>query len=381
MRNVTEVALVFLKLGTTAFGGPAAHIAMMDEEIVKRRGWVDRESFLDMLGTANLIPGPNSTELAIHIGYKRAGWPGLLAAGICFIAPAMLIVWLLAWLYVRYGTLPELTGVLYGIKPVIVAVVAQALWSLARTAVKSRTTLALGVAALAAVALGANELPVLLAAGFIGAALSGRIAPGGAASFAPWPAMAAAAAAAEPSALKPAGLSLAALFFTFLKIGSVLYGSGYVLIAYLQADFVDRTAALTAGQLMDAVAVGQFTPGPLFTTATFVGYLVHGGPGALAATAGIFLPAFVFIALIGRWAARLRSHPRTSGFLDGVNVASLAMMTAVSGKLAVSSVVDWTTGALAAAAFLVLVRYKWNSAWLVLAGGIAGWAATAASGG
>ena len=372
--QLKELARLFLKLGTVSFGGPAAHTALMQAEVVQRRQWLTPEAFLDLVSATNLIPGPNSTELAIHIGHRRAGWPGLLVAGLCFILPATLIVGLVAWAYVRYGALPQAAGLLYGVKPVIIAVVAQALYSLGRAALKTKPLAALGLAAVALNLLGVHELLVLLAAGLAMVAGRGLLRRGrgpaaaglallGAAPGAP------AAAAAGVAALP---FSLDGLFFFFLKVGSMLFGSGYVLLAFLRADLVQRWHWLSEGQLLDAIAVGQFTPGPLFTTATFIGFLLHGPAGAAVATAGIFLPAFVFVALSAPYVPRLRSSPLASAALDGVNVASLALMAVVSGHLGVAALVDGWTLAVAALSALLMLRYKVNSAWLVLGGALLG---------
>lgn len=360
-----EVALLFLRLGTTAFGGPAAHIAMMEDEVVRRRGWVSREEFLDLLGATNLIPGPNSTELAIHLGHRRAGWPGLVVAGIAFVLPATLIVWALAWAYVEHGQRPAAVGLLLGVKPVILAIIAQALWGLGRTALKNRT-LAL-VAALSALAsvLGVNELVVLFAAG-ASLALT-RVSVGGGdrgglAAALPLPAL------ALLGAATPTPFSLPALFLSFVKIGSVLFGSGYVLLAFLRAEFVVRLGWLSEGQLLDAVALGQITPGPLSTTATFVGFVTGGHSGAVVATLGMFLPAFFFVAISGPLVPRMRRSPLAGAFLDGVNAASLALMAVVTAQLARDAVFDLPTAVVAAVAALLLLRYRVNSTWLVLAG-------------
>ena len=366
MPELRELAGLFLKLGTIAFGGPAAHIAMMEDEVVRRRGWLTREAFLDYLGATNLIPGPNSTELAIHIGRERAGWPGLLVAGTCFILPAAVIVTGLAWAYLRFGRLPAAAGVLYGVKPVVIAVVLQALWGLGRTAVKSPVLAALGLAAMGAVGAGVHELLVLIAAGAVMATIRAGRAGRAAGAF-----------AGLGVTLAPAAapFSLGGLFGVFLKIGAVLFGSGYVLLAFLRADLVERLGWLSERQLLDAIAVGQITPGPVFTTATFVGYLLGGGPGALVATVGIFLPAFVFVALSGVLVPRLRRSAAAGAALDGVNVASLALMALVTLQLARTALVDAATVALAAASALLLLRWRVNSAWLVLAGALAGLAA------
>ncbi len=361
------MALLFLKLGTIAFGGPAAHIAMMDNEVVRRRQWMSRERFLDYIGATNLIPGPNSTELAIHIGHARAGWPGLLVAGACFILPAMLIVTAFAWAYVRYGTLPQAEALLYGVKPVVIAIVAQALWSLGRSALKRRSLWVLAAAALIAVAFGVNELLVLLFAAVVMA--FSRVVGHPARSCAVIPFLGASWSAAQAN-VEP--VNLWTLFGVFAKIGSVLFGSGYVLLAFLRADFVERLQWLTSQQLIDAVAVGQITPGPVFTTATFIGYVLAGPVGAVVATAGIFLPAFVFVALSGPFIPRLRASPTASAVLDGVNVASLALMAAVTFELARTAFVDPLTVVLGVSAGVLLVRWRVNSAWLVLGGAVVG---------
>ncbi len=371
--RLSELAVLFLKLGATAFGGPAVHIAMMEEEVVRRRGWLTRDEFLDLLGATNLIPGPNSTELAIHIGHRRAGWPGLLVAGACFIFPAMVIVLLIAWTYVRFGRLPAAAGLLYGVKPVVIAVVAQALVGLARTAVKSRALGLAGAAAVAATVAGIHELVVLFAVGSAVAALgwARHRAPPRAACIvplgAPLPLPLAAGAASGAVAF-----GLGPLFLFFLKVGSVLFGSGYVLLAFLRADLVTRWGWLTEGQLIDAVAVGQVTPGPVFTTATFIGYVLGGLPGGLVATLGIFLPAFVFVAASGPLVPRLRRSSLAGAFLDGVNVASLALMAVVTWQLGRAALVDPPTVALALVSTLLLIRFRVNSAWLVLGGAAAG---------
>jgi chromate transporter len=369
--RVGEVTRLFLKLGLIAFGGPAAHIAMMREEVVRRRRWVSDERFLDLLGMTNLIPGPNSTEMAIHLGYVRAGWPGLVLGGACFIVPAMLIVLALAWLYVRYGTTPAAADALYGITPVIIAIVAQAMWALGRTAVKSTLLGVIGLVALGLALAGVNELGVLFGGGLVVMALrtgaDRRRALGARLAL-----LAAPGAALGSAAGAAAAVSLGTLFLTFLKIGAVLYGSGYVLLAFLRSDFVDRLGWLTDRQLLDAVAVGQFTPGPVFTTATFVGYLVAGWAGALLATLAIFLPSFVFVAASHPLIPRIRGSRLTGAFLDGVNVAALALMAAVTWQLARAAIVDVLTGMLALAAGLLLLRTRINSAWLVIGGAAVG---------
>jgi chromate transporter len=317
-RELRELALLFLRLGATAFGGPAVHIAMMEEEVVRRRRWLAREEFLDLLGATNLIPGPNSTEMAIHVGHRRAGRAGLVVAGTCFILPAFLIVLAIAWAYVRFRTLPAADALLYGVKPVIIAIVLQALWGLARSAVKNGFLAALGLLTAAAALLGANEIGLLLGAGALMAMLS---ATRGAGSERSLPLLLGAGVpAAGFAATASVSVNLGVLFLSFLKIGAVLFGSGYVLLAFLRADFVERLGWLSETQLLDAIAVGQATPGPVFTTATFVGS--SPGPRGIVATVGIFLPAFVFR---GEWPARAAPPPLGGGgrLLDGVNVAAV----------------------------------------------------------
>jgi chromate transporter len=366
-----ELAWLSFRLGCTAFGGPAAHIAMLRDEVVGRRHWMTEQHFLDMLGATNLIPGPNSTEMVIHTGYERAGWRGLIVAGSLFIFPAATIVLVLAWLYVRYGTTPTGEDLLYGVKPVIIAVVAQALWNLGRTAVKGVFLAAVGIAVFVFYLLGVNELALLFGGAFAAALIANarRLRTPAGAALAALPvtpkASVLAIAGAEPySALR--------LFLTFLKIGATLYGSGYVLLAFLRNDFVVRYGWLTEQQLLDAIAVGQFTPGPVFTTATFVGYVVGGFTGAVLATIGIFLPAFVLVAAVNPLVPRLRRSPWMGALLDGVNVAAIGLMAAVAWDLGRAAIVDALTVLLAVGAAILLIRYRVNSAWLVLGGAAIG---------
>jgi chromate transporter len=358
-----ELARVFLRLGLVSFGGPAAHLALMEEELVRRRRWLTHERFLDLVGAANLVPGPNSTEVAIHVGWLRAGWPGLLAAGCAFILPAAAIVAALAALYVRYGSLPAARGMLQGIEPVVVAIVAHAAWKLAPAAIGTRTRAAIAALAIAAVLLGAGQLPVLVAAGLAMMALRGRARPTALA-----PLMLAPPAFAAPVA----SVGLTPLFLVFLKIGSLIYGSGYVLLSFLRAELVEARGWVTPSQLIDAVAVGQFTPGPLFTTATFIGYLIAGMPGAAAATVGIFLPAFVLVAISGPLVPRLRRSASAGAFLDGVNAASWAFIVVVVVELAREAIVDGPTLLLALGTAGVLLFTRVNSAWCIAAGAVLG---------
>jgi chromate transporter len=375
-----ELAVLFLRLGTLAMGGPAAHIAMMEDEVVRRRRWMTHERFLDMLGVCNLIPGPNSTEMAIHIGQLRAGFAGLVVAGACFIVPAAAIVLVIAWMYVRYGTMPQAVGLLYGIKPVIIAVVLQALWGLGRTAIKSRLLAAIAIVALTASLLDVNDMIVLLGGGVVMLAIRAfEDRDAARATIAAIP-VAARASGAKGAALAAAAVavpfSLTTLFLFFLKVGAVLFGSGYVLLAFLRTDLVDRLRWLTEAQLLDAVAVGQVTPGPVFTTATFIGYILGGFRGAVVATLGIFLPSFFFVSISGPLIPHLRRSPLAGAFLDGVNVGAWALMAAVTLFLAHDAIVDVTTTILAVASAVVLIRYRVNSAWLVFGGALIGLAMT-----
>lgn len=371
-QNLIEVARLFLKLGFTAFGGPAAHIAMMHDEVVKRRKWLSDQEFLDLLGATNLIPGPNSTEMAIHLSYLRAGWPGLIVGGLCFILPAMLIVIALAWAYVELRSLPQIDWLLYGIKPVVIAIIAQALWNLGRKAVKSAILALVGLAVIALYFFQINELFLLFAGGLIVMLVAnirrlkvqgmGALFLPGAAGFS----------ALALSGLAAAQFSLPLLFLTFLKIGSILYGSGYVLLAFLRADLVVNFGWLTEAQLIDAVAIGQVTPGPVFTTATFIGFLLGEVPGALLATLGIFLPSFIFVAISNPAIPRIRNSPWVSGLLDGVNVASFGLMAAVTWQLGQASLIDPLTILIALVSLGLSIRFNINTTWLIAGGAVLG---------
>jgi len=370
--RLVEVAKLYLKLGTLAFGGPAAHIAMMHDETVKRRKWLSDQEFLDLVGATNLIPGPNSTEMAIHVGFLRAGWPGLIMGGLCFILPAMLIVIALAWVYVRFGATPQAGRLMYGVKPVVIAIIVQALWILGRKAVKGPLVAVAGLAVLILYFFGINVIVLLIAGGLLvmtGSNL-GRLRRQARAGFLV-PSMAGVN-LLVPSVLAAVPFGLPLLFLTFLKIGAVLFGSGYVLLAFLRADFVVRFGWLTDHQLIDAIAIGQVTPGPVFTAATFIGYILGGMPGALLATLGIFLPSFVFVAISNPLIPRIRNSAWVSGLLDGVNIASLGLMAAVTWQLGRASLTDPITVLIALIAFVVLVRFTINSTWLIAGGAIAG---------
>ncbi|MGO9614646.1 MAG: chromate efflux transporter [Dissulfurispiraceae bacterium] len=371
--KVGEVAGLFLKLGTIAFGGPAAHIAMMHDEVCRRRGWVSEQRFLDLLGAANLIPGPSSTEMAIYLGYERAGWKGLIAGGICFILPAMLIVLMLSLVYVQFGSKPQAVWLLYGIKPVIVAVIVQALWELLKRAIKGPMLAAVGLLVVVLYLGGFSAVTLIFGSGFLVMCTKNlwRIRHGKGMNI-------------SIALLSGLGLSISrvagipvqfnftSLFLIFLKIGSVVFGSGYVLLAFLRTDFVNRLGWLTDQQVLDAVAIGQFTPGPVFTTATFIGFILGGLHGALLATMGIFLPSFLLVAAVFPVIGILRRSEWASAFLDGVNGGALGLMAGVTMQLGKAALIDWFTLLLALLAALGLFRFKINSAWLVLAGGLTG---------
>jgi chromate transporter len=372
---LAELSLVFLKLGTIAFGGPAAHIAMMEQEFVRRRSWLTESEFLDRLGMANLIPGPSSTELAIFIGYTKRGWKGLLAAGCCFILPAAILVAAIAAVYVRFGALPQVAGILYGIKPAVIAIILQALWSLGRTAVKSWWLAAIGLIAIVLNGVGVSPLAVLALAGIASSAAlwnkpRRENALVGVPFYRGWGLLlwSVAAVAAVP-------VTLLRLFLSFLKIGSVVFGSGYVLLAFLRTEFIQHLHWLTEKQLIDAVAVGQFTPGPVFTTATFIGYVVAGIPGAVVATVGIFVPGFLFVAVSGPLLPKLRRSAVAVKVLDGVVVGSLALMAVVAWQLGRAAIVDWATSAILVASAGLLLRFRINSAWIICGAAVVGWLA------
>jgi chromate transporter len=371
-----EVAGLFLKLGVIGFGGPAAHIALMEDEVVRRRRWLSRDAFLDLLGATYLIPGPNSTEMAIHVGFVRAGWPGLVAGGACFILPAMVVTLALAAVYVRYGLLPQTAWILYGVKPVIIAIVVQAVWSLARRAVATPLAGAIALAVLLLALRGVNEVALLFAAALGLPLIRAVAATGGVRVLAPGSLLGLALSGVSVPASGPVVTGGAALLWQlaliFLKVGSILFGSGYVLLAFLRPELVERTRWLTDSQLLDAIAIGQLTPGPVLTTATFIGYLIAGSAGAVVATVAIFLPSFVFVALSGPFIPRLRRSPWTAGFLDGANAASVALMATVTWELGRAAVVDWLTAGLALASAAVLLATRVNSAWLVAGGAAVG---------
>jgi chromate transporter len=380
--SLRELAWVFLRLGATSFGGPAAHIALMEEELVLRRAWLSREAFLDLLGAVNVIPGPNSTEMAIHIGYVRAGWRGLIIAGVSFILPAALLVTVLAWAYVHIGQLPPITAALYGVKPVVVAIVLHALWRLARTALHRLPIAAVACGSVIAAAAGMHELLILAAAAVLAAmtvvrhrgwTLTGTSVVAVVHSSRGLRASSALVGTFAATAPALGGIGLGAIFGIFLKIGSVIFGSGYVLLAFLRADLVERYHWLTEGQLLDAVAAGQLTPGPLFTTATFIGYLLAGLPGAGVATLGIFLPAFVFVAASGPLMPKLRGSAVAAAMFDGINAAALALMAVVTWQLGRAALVDIPSVVLAVLAASALFLTRVNSIVLLASGAVLGW--------
>jgi len=366
MQMYLEIATIFFRLGLTAFGGPAVHIGMMEDEFVERRGWVSRQHFLDLVGATNLIPGPNSTEMTMHIGYERGQWLGLLIAGVCFIFPAALTTGLLAWLYVTYGTLPQFEPFLIGIKPAVLGLISFALYRLGKKAVKSWQLAVLGLLVLVAVALGVNEVLALLGGGVIGMLLLNRLRLNVTALFV-FPFIHYLPTQADDSD------SIWKIFLFFLKVGAILYGSGYVLIAFLQTDLVTRLGWLTEAQLLDAIAIGQFTPGPILTTATFIGYLLAGVPGAIVGTLGIFLPSFLFVGILNPIVPRLRQSPWSSAFLDSVNVAAVALMGWVLVQIARSTLIDLQAWLIATVATILAIRFRLNAAWLVLGGAVVGY--------
>lgn len=379
--NRTELAQVFFKLGVIGFGGPAAHIAMMEDEVVNRRQWISRSHFLDLVGATNLIPGPNSTEMAIHIGYTYGGLPGLLVAGVCFLLPAIVITGVLAWVYVSFGQIPQVAPLLYGIKPAVIAVIFGALWRLGKKAVKSRELFFLWIlVAIILLVFPINAAVALLLGGFLGMLWLRRDSllswwfprDGDKNGF--WLPLLAMAGSAAAEATTSAPLWQLGLFF--LKVGCILFGSGYVLVAFLEGELVAGFGWLTQQQLLDAIAIGQFTPGPVLSTSTFIGYLVSGWPGAMVATLGIFTPSFLFVLLLNPQIPRMRSSATMSAFLDAINVSAVSLMAVVTVRLAVTSLFDpfdWLAMAITAIAGFLVVRYRTNAAWLVLGGAIMGY--------
>jgi chromate transporter len=359
-----EIAHLFLKLGVIGFGGPAAHIALMRDEVVKKRNWISEQHFLDLIGATNLIPGPNSTEMAIHIGHEKAGWKGLIVAGLCFILPAVFLTGIFAWLYKQYGQLPEIQPFIYGINPAIIAIILAAIFPLAKRSLKTLELGMIGLVALIFSLIGFNEIYVMFGAGFLALALtairSKRFTKGVSSVF-------------PLTLLKmTTGTVLSAgnwnLFLIFLKIGAILYGSGYVLFAFLDADLV-TTGILSRQQLIDAIAVGQFTPGPVFSSVTFIGYQINGWTGALVSTIAIFLPSFVFVALLNPLVRKMRNSVLFSSFLDAVNVASVAIIVVVCYTMGKESITDWKTVLIGVLSLTVTFSFKKVNSALVVIGG------------
>lgn len=369
--RLRELAVLFFWLGVTAFGGPAAHIGMMEDEVVTRRQWLSRQHFLDLVGATSLIPGPNSTEMTMHIGYERAGWSGLAVAGTFFILPAAVLTGILAWLYVQYGTLPAVEPLLVGIKPAVMGIIATAVYRLGTKAVKNWQLAVIGLGVLMAAFLGVDEVVALLVGGVLGALLLRAAAGSAAAVLLPlW----------SGSGLRlwlqgegETAVTLWSLGAFFLKIGAILYGSGYVLLAYLEGGLVDQLGWLTQAELLDAIAIGQFTPGPVLTTATFVGYVIAGVPGAIVATLGIFLPSFLFVLLLNPLIPKMRQSVWFAAFLDAVNVAAIGLMVAVLVNLGQQTFATWQGIVIAVLALVASIRFKLNSAWVVLGGAVVGY--------
>lgn len=363
--KLKELFLLFGKMGFTAFGGPVAHVAIMEEEVVEKRGWVSKQEFLDMYGATNVIPGPNSTELVMHLGYRHAGVLGMIVAGTSFIVPPMAMVLLFAYIYVTYGTIPEVSGVLYGIKPVILAIILMALIKLWKKAIKIPFAYLLVLFVFGIAFTSLHEILIMAISGFLMMLYVNRKNLKGHLSI------------MIPMFLASDAMTpLRTIFLNFLKIGSILYGGGYVLLVFIETDFVDRLGLITNEQLLDAIAVGQLTPGPLFTTAAFIGYLLRGLPGGLLATFAIFLPSFVLVGLLHKILPYLRKNIWLSGFLDGVIVASLGLMAFVLVTITQSAIIDWITVLIAVISFGLLYRFKMNSAVLVIVGGVFGFLLT-----
>ena len=368
MNKIQEIAKIFLKLGTLSFGGPAAHIAMMEKEIVQKHNWVSEQHFLDLIGATNLIPGPNSTEMAIHIGHERAGWKGLIVAGLCFILPAVIITGIFAFLYKKYGQLPQLQPFIYGISPAIIAIILAAIYPLTKKSLKTVELGIIGIITLILCLIGINEIYVMFGAGFIALALTAirnnKINSGK--SIFPITIL-------NFSTTGFLSISNLNLFFTFLKIGAILYGSGYVLFAFLDTALVDK-GILSQQQLIDAIAVGQFTPGPVFSSVTFIGYQINGLIGAIVSTIGIFLPSFIFVALLNPLVKRMRNSILFSSFLDAVNISSIAIIIAICYQMGKDTITDWRTILIAIASLIITFGFrKINSVLIVLGGSLTGY--------
>lgn len=361
VKELKEVAILFFKLGCIAFGGPASHIAMMEDEVVKKRKWMTQEHFLDLIGATNLIPGPNSTEMTMHCGHERAGWKGLIVAGVCFIFPAVVITGIFAWLYQEYGQLPNVAPFIYGIKPAVIAIIIMAAFRLGKKAIKTIPLAILGSIALIVSLLGVNEIITLFGCGLLGLLLYGINTSQKTLNT------------IVPFFVVPVTIGTSKIFLTFLKIGAILYGSGYVLFAFLDAELV-ANGWLTRQVLIDAVAVGQITPGPVLSTATFIGWQMQGLTGALAATLGIFLPSFLFVLLLNPLIPKLRKSKIISAILDAVNVAAVALIVAVCIEMGKDTLTDWRTILIAILSMIIVFRFqKLNSAFVVLGGSILGY--------
>jgi len=367
-QHLKEIASVFFKLGSIAFGGPAAHVAMMEDEIVKKRKWITQEHFLDLMGATNLIPGPNSTEMTMHCGYERGGWKGLFIAGFCFIFPAVVLTSILAWLYQQYGQLPKVEPFIYGIKPAVIAIIIMAAYRLGNKAVKNVKLAILGIATLIACLMGLNEIAALFGCGLVGLLLFFiQKNKSNLNTFIPLLLF---------QTINPMKIGSLKIFLTFLKVGAILYGSGYVLFAFLDAELVSM-GWLTRQQLLDAVAAGQFTPGPVLSTATFIGWQMNGLSGALAATAGIFLPSFLFVLILNPLIPKMRQSKAIGSFLDAVNVAAVALIVAVCVEMGKETLTDWRTILILVVSLITVFIYKkLNSAFIVLGGAIGGFLLT-----
>lgn len=361
--SLKELAQLFLKLGFTAFGGPAAHIAMMQQEVVVKRKWISEQHFLDLIGATNLIPGPNSTEMAIHIGYDKGGWKGLIVTGLCFILPAVFITGILAVLYRNYGKIPEIQPFIYGIKPAIISVIIGAVYPLAKKSVKSIFLCAIGLVVLLASLFGISEIYLMFGAGSLAYILyffkNSRADT--LQSFIPF-------AYIKISQVSFRNTTDVELFLTFLKIGAILYGSGYVLFAFLDTELV-QTGLLSRTQLIDAIAIGQFTPGPVFSSVTFIGYQINGLSGAIVSTIAIFLPSFVFVALLNPLVKKMRNSKGLSVFLDAVNVASVAIIVSVCLTMGKEAITDWRAIVIAILSGIMVFKYKKINSAIVVAGG------------
>lgn len=361
--KLKEIALLFFKLGSISFGGPAAHIAMMEDEVVRKRKWVSHQHFLDMIGATNLIPGPNSTEMTMHCGYEHAGWKGLLVAGTTFVFPAVAITAVFAWLYQKYGQLPNVEPFIYGIKPAVIAIIIGAVWRLGKKALKNKQLAVLGVLTLIACVLGVNEIVALFACGFLGLLI--YLATNKKETLNSF----------NPMAMLPliGAMGTFKILWTFFKVGALLYGSGYVLFAFLDAELVVN-GLLSRQELIDAVAVGQFTPGPVLSTATFIGWQLGGFWGAVAATVGIFLPSFIFVAILNPLIPKMRKSKRIGAFLDAVNIAAVAVIIAVCIDMGKDTLTDWRTIAIAILSLLAFFVFKkMNSAFIVIGGSVLGY--------